>query len=516
MKKIKNNLYFVKMFAFTLIAALVLIGESRAAATCAWESVGSTKLIISGDGIFNENDCALSNWRSRATAIEIKSGITEIGKRAFQDMPNVTSLTLGNTLKTINEDAFSGMTGLTGALIIPDSVTTIENSAFYNLNKVTNVKIGDSVTYIGKSAFRYMVNVTGLTIGKSVKTIEQFAFEGMNNLTVLEIPDSVETIGKRAFNIMSSVTKLTIGKSVKTIGEEAFLKMENVTDLTIPNSVTEIGNGAFSGMSGVSGSLIIPPSVKTISNKAFKNMSGVTGSLVIPNSVTRIQAEAFNGMNKVTDLTIPSSVTYIGPEAFKNMAELKTLTIPDNLNTSGWDSNVFKNLKAKNVTISCIGNPESCKTAMINYISTASGGGCSSSCLTIAAIIPENEYLCEIPDKKLDCSMLHYTYSSAQKDAALKNPAMVCTQCPTDADYWSCATRATDASQYIPLTSFDITPKTGGVSGCVALPTCENLGYVFSSVKVSGVPASYSCSACPFDGSKWACAGSGGLVKPRN
>ena len=494
MKKIKNNLYFVKMFAFTLIAALVLIGESRAAATCAWESEGSTKLIISGDGTFNSSDCTLTNWKTTATALEIKSGITEIGNNAFY-----------------------GMSRVTGSLVIPDSVTSIGYQTFYGMSRVTGLVIPNSITNIRNGTFGGMSGVTGsLVIPNSVTRIEDHAFSNMSGVTNLSIPNSVTYIGYGAFSGMNKVKTLIIPNSLTTINEGAFYDMKGVTTLTIPNSVTEIGKSAFSGMSGVTGSVVIPNSVTKIGDYAFQNMEGVTGSLVIPNSVTKIGQYAFRNMNNVTEITFPASVTRPGTGMFSGMNKVKTLTIPDNLKTIGWNwtSKIFEGFTA-NITVSCMGQISGCQNALKRYLQ-GSGGTCTSNCLNVTAFINNNKYLCEIPDKTLDCSMLHYTYSSAQKDAALKNPAMVCTQCPTDADYWSCATRATDASQYIPLTSFDITPKTGGVSGCVALPTCEDLGYVFSSVKVSGVPASYSCSACPFDGSKWACAGSGGLVKPQN
>lgn len=507
MKKILIN-----AFVLILVSSFAFIGEAFAA-TCSWEKEGSTKLIISGNGTFKSSDCTLPDWKTKATAIDIQSGVTEIEKRAFANMQQVTSLTIGNTVTTIGERAFYNMREVTGNLVIPNSVKTIGNSAFRYMNKVTSLKIGNSVTTIGDSAFRDMSGVTILTIGNSVKIINQYAFENMEKVTVLTIPNSVTYIGTAAFKNMTGTTYLTIGSSVVTIEEEAFYGMNKVTDLIIPNSVTKIGNSAFYGMSSVKGTLVIPPSVKTIGNKAFYGMSNVTGALIIPDSVTSIDKEAFNGMSGVTEITIPSSVTSIGERAFKEMNSVTGITIPDNLNTDNWNAETFYKFPS-NITVSCMGEISGCQNRLKKFISKAYGGSCTNNCLNIASIVSVNENLCQKKDIELTCQMINYNLSYSQRNSALKNPNAVCTACPLDNSYWSCAVRQTSSSTSYTKASVDVpdNPET-----CTNFKTfnCSSMGYYLSTNEVGRIPRSFSCSACPLDGTRWACAStrSIGLVR---
>lgn len=40
---------------------------------------------------------------------------------------------------------------------------------------------------------------------------------------------------------------------------------------------------------------------------------------------------------------------------------------------------------------------------------------------------------------------------------------------------------------------------------CKAPKTCESMGYNLTKTQVKRVPSSAHCSACPLDGTKWAC-----------
>ncbi|MCK9171835.1 MAG: leucine-rich repeat domain-containing protein [Treponema sp.] len=106
-------------------------------------------------------------WTDNAvTSIVISSGITELGCYSnydsstgsflytglFQNMPNVTSVSLPDTLTTIGYCAFKGCTGIT-SITIPSSVTTIYDYAFQNCTSITTIMIPSSVINIYGSAF---------------------------------------------------------------------------------------------------------------------------------------------------------------------------------------------------------------------------------------------------------------------------------------------------------------------------------------------------------------------------
>ena len=88
-------------------------------------------------------------------------------------LPPLPSMLGGKIVKAIMHSAFRGCSGLTGSLTIPDSVTTIEGGAFSKCSGFTgSLTIPDSVTTIGENAFDGCSGFTGsLTIPDSVTTI---------------------------------------------------------------------------------------------------------------------------------------------------------------------------------------------------------------------------------------------------------------------------------------------------------------------------------------------------------
>ena len=104
--------------------------------------------------------------------------VTVIGNTSFMYCFYLTSLTLPNSVTTIEEGAFAYCSGFTGDLVIPNSVVTIEPSAFYTCYAFD----GD------------------LVIGNSVSVIGDYAFDDCNGLHgVLNIPSNVTSIGIDAF-----------------------------------------------------------------------------------------------------------------------------------------------------------------------------------------------------------------------------------------------------------------------------------------------------------------------------
>ena len=89
----------------------------------------------------------------------IPDGVTRIGRYAFADCPDLTSITIPEGVISIDDRAFSGCTGLT-SITIPNSVTSIGGAAFAVCTGLTSITIPNSVTSIGGIAFE---KCSGLT-----------------------------------------------------------------------------------------------------------------------------------------------------------------------------------------------------------------------------------------------------------------------------------------------------------------------------------------------------------------
>lgn len=106
---------------------------------------GNTSCTITGIGTCTDTKI---NIPKRLHGYKVKS----IGKSAFANCSNLTSVTLPDSIITIGERAFSYCNSLT-SVTIANSVTTIGNFVFANCPNLTSITIGDSVTAIGDNVF---------------------------------------------------------------------------------------------------------------------------------------------------------------------------------------------------------------------------------------------------------------------------------------------------------------------------------------------------------------------------
>ena len=215
----------------------------------------------------------------------------------------LASVTIPNTVSTIQVAAFRGCTGLI-TVDIPDSVTETKESAFRDCTGLTSVTIGTGIQTIGNLSFYNCTGLTSITIMATIppelivpESINaKYPFDNTNNCPIYVPSESVQAyktawpqyasrIYAQAspyalFNsvVDGSVTDLTVPDGVRTIGYAAFGACTVLEAVTIPSTVKEIGSGAFFGCPSLVSVTCLALTPPTLGNSVFY---GASANLVI-------------------------------------------------------------------------------------------------------------------------------------------------------------------------------------------------------------------------------------------
>lgn len=184
---------------------------------------------------------------------------------------------------------------------IENGLLNISESAFNDLIEVKSVAIPDSVGSIGISAFANCANLTGVAMPDSVFRMGAGAFANCVRLSSVTLSNRLESIAARVFYQCSSLTGVDIPGGVASIGERAFYGCESLTGVTIPAAVTSIGNQAF----GNCGSLTDVYYGGT--REQWEQISIGDGNEPLANAVIHCASEAESPADYVEEAKIASS-----------------------------------------------------------------------------------------------------------------------------------------------------------------------------------------------------------------
>ncbi len=386
------------------------------------------------------------NYNAADCKITIRIGIAE----PIPDWHSITTLNIGNGVKSVPDYAFYGCDGLM-ELTIPEGVSEIGYRAFYGCDNlktlnynaadcktvpgsgynkddnsagwtaIATLNIGDGVKSLPDSAFYGCTGLTELTIGKGVAEIGYMAFYDCDNLkalnynaadckitmsgsyyspypdwrsiATLNIGSTVRVIPDRAFASCTSLAEATIAEGVTSIGASAFYGCSSLSKIVIPESVTQMGSRAFSGCTSLARA-VISDGVAAIGSGAFYGCTALA-SVSIPESVTAIPDSAFYGCTSLDGVILPGSTTSIGTQAFSGCSALSEIVIPEGVTQMGIGA--FSGCKSlasvsipESVTVIPAGTFQACSSldgVIIPQSVTNIGASAFSGCRSLSEIV---------------------------------------------------------------------------------------------------------------------------------
>lgn len=301
------------------------------------------------------NVTAIGGWtfsHSPLTEINLQQ-IDSIGRSAFMDCAQLTSVTLSSSLHTLSESTFAN-TGLE-EITLPKSLTLIPAFAFQGsaLKTVTipestdtlclgvssfeacqylrNLNIGNREVHLQRCAFMGCVDLREVDLSP-VTEIGDGAFSGCNLLNSVELTGAL-TIGSTAFKDCSSLKTLTFGDQLSMIGDGAFGGCSALENIILPTSLEVIGQAAFSGCAMTW--IEIPENVREIGSHPFENCDKLRNVTFKTDKLVRIPSYFLNGNLNISSIELPESVEEIGSHAFFACENLQQITLGKNVKSIG-------------------------------------------------------------------------------------------------------------------------------------------------------------------------------------
>lgn len=341
--------------------------------------------------------------------------VTSIGEYAFKRSRTLNSITIPNSIQSIDPLAFCDCSSLK-KIVIEDGMTEIKRHAFFRCPALESIEMPNSITSVGFGAFSNCSKLEKVYYKGTLEDWLNILFEDeysnplQNNtslyvldenssfqlVTNLVIPSTISSINDYQFIRCSSITSLVVSGNVKIIGDYSFAECANLKTIEIKSGVYTIGNYAFKGCESLQ-SVNIKPGLTSIGDSAFDDNLAIK-TLNIPNTVINIGTNIFdakfnnninlnsydNGLyfgdsdnpyiffvkvkdKNITSCNIHENTKFILEYAFEECTKLRSIDIPSNVIFIGASSFSYCD------TLSSINIPDG-----VTYIGGDAFGDCSS------------------------------------------------------------------------------------------------------------------------------------------
>ena len=332
----------IKFLLFVLLALLYVTNASALIVNDTFTRDGNTyrvtKMDEAHDGIpktFNVAFVSSTNSTVNIPATVMDShnqytfNVTAIANNST--VPNATSVTMPNTIVSIEANAFKG--GNITSITIPKSVTEIKSGAFGQMSQLTAINVDAA-----NPNFR---SDNGVLIEKKDSKEWVAAYPLARPDAEYTVPEGVYGVYTNAFQRAAYLTKITLPASLKespsTAEYNGYTSAQNLKEIAVA-----AGNTAFKSVDGVLLSadgkkLIAYPNGKAGSpsnNPAYQGVTGQPNASVykIPDGVESIEQAAFAQVNGLTAIEL-NGVKKLAKGAFDKAVKLRNVLLGPSVDT---------------------------------------------------------------------------------------------------------------------------------------------------------------------------------------
>ncbi len=245
------------------------------------------------------------------TELTIPGTATSIGNYAFNGCTGLKKLVIDDSSETLKlgYNTKSEVEGQDGKGLFRDCplntlyigrnieynyYSNCGHSAFAFLSSLTTVSLGNSMTTVNNQMFRSCSGIKNIRIPYTVTSINKSAFINCSQLESVQLPSLLETLGDYTFYNCFSLADIKIPATVKTIGESAFKGCGSLDNMTVLAEKTPIAyDNTFSNYN-------IPLRVPASSLNAYKTTSPWNMFSTIEAIVPSVILGDANGDGKVT------------------------------------------------------------------------------------------------------------------------------------------------------------------------------------------------------------------------